>query len=885
MTRTFTTNATTQAERQMGSEPIVLVKVEWGGDVGTRYYAGTEKTIGTIVTRPQLLEIAGLTWQLKQFQAGTVASVAVKLDDSEGDLNTIVDSMSVQDRTATILLHFEGNGEADLVTMVKGKLVSPLEWFEGDRVLSFVIESFVTESEVGFAPREEEYSTLPHESDGKAWPICFGSPLLVPAVRVQKRAQSVLTQPFKAKWHVDEDGNLTLAGDTSIVVEDGSDFPVGNCAINVGGIVIRGVFAGNSFVINSFDEGINLPKFPVVNFDVRVVDDVDFNEPAVAWLASFAPIIGHFMQLRPSSLALGATSPRTYKIVKQEGKKVWFDEGLTDDSGNPVILGVDAFPGEVAWVPRYLWSNPSTDELPSGFTWIIESTRGYVGIEWGLSAGTKVIVWEDYESLFTQTYGDIWVCNLIPSTGIHAVYAEKDGVLTPIPKDFYQKWTSVTLPTFGKTVSAIYIPFTLSELPEQGWGDQVYVVLTSTEGPNVANVIKYLLDTYSEFDTDASSFTDVAAAVANYPVNFALLEKKSTLQVCEDIAWQARCALVYSGTSVKIKYLSVEPASDASIAEANILQDSVKLSFTPAEDVVTRFVAEWRQNYFAKEPFTVTFENNIAAFGLNEEQFQFYIYNERSLVYKSARFWSTRLGHSWQLASLTTFMEMAKLEVHDCLTLALDDETIFNVADVKSIVHGQKYDLKAGIIEKEIWLPRVAGSSSVHADAWLSDDGDVLPAAPYLVWSESDPVMSVKPAPKRPKLAKIVRKKDVSDIGVTWDYLINEYENGYDQPPTKEGIGAKLMDEELELAEDQPITTVPTNTLPYIQTQSGGIILATIGSRVSGSLYNWTKFAGSGTSSGQATEMNGSTAVAAGMKVVLHQADGSFYFFFPIASC
>ena len=886
--RTLTSNASTQADLAMGAEPVAVIKVEWGGSVGTRYYAGAQKTVGTIVTRPQLLDVSGLSWQMKQFQSGSVSSFTVRLDDSEGDIKEILSSMVVENRAASILLHFEGNDEADLVTMVKGKLVSPIEWGEGDRIMTFTVESFVTESEVGYAPTEFQFPTLPKESDGKMWPICFGSPILVPAVRVQKRATSVLMRAFNLTFQVDTNGDLITNGDASLYVEDGSDFPQSTiCALNVGGIVFKGFFSGSTFSITNLSEGVHLPKFVGVNFASRQ-NDGDQNNASVAWMLSYIPVVGHYMLLHPTTFG-GAGSAKTYKIVKQQGRKIWFHEDVIDDVGNKVLTASSAFPGEVAYVPRYGWPNSPEWELPEGHTWMKDDTRGIIGLQWNFSAGTKVIVWEDYSTLFTQSYGDIWVCNGIPNTAIVSVFAQKEGQLAPVSSEFYQKWTSVTIPLFGQTVSAIYMPYALSELPEQGWEDQLYVTMQSSQGPNVADVLKYLLDNYSEFDTDAASFSDVQALVAAYPVNFAIQEKKSTLELCEEIAWQARCALVYAGDAVKIRYISKQPDADATIAEANLLQDSVRLKFTPAEDVVTRFVAEWRQNFYQPDPWLVAYENNVAAFGMREQRFQFYIYNTLSLVQKSASFWATRLGNSWQLASFTAFMERAKMEPQDCLSLELDDESIFNVSEVKSVVQSQDYDFKGCTVSFEVWLPRIAGSNTVHAQAWQDDSGDVAPDSPYLVWSESSPMMTAQLPKRGPRLAKILRAREESDGDVPWKYLLNVYENGYDQPPTQVGVPAKEMDEDAEeIQPDKPVTTTPTASGDYVQPATPvGIVLATISSEVGAGVYNWTKLFGSGPESGTARELNLSTGINAGTKVVLHYANKTegYFFFFPVEDC
>jgi hypothetical protein len=62
-------------------------------------------------------------------------------------------------------------------------------------------------------------------------------------------------------------------------------------------------------------------------------------------------------------------------------------------------------------------------------------------------------------------------------------------------------------------------------------------------------------------------------------------------------------------------------------------------------------------------------------------------------------------------------------------------------------------------------------------------------------------------------------------------------------------------------------------------------VLAEIATEVGGGVYTWTRFAGSGAASGEATELNESTGITPGTRVVLHRAGGAYYFFFPVRTC
>lgn len=66
---------------------------------------------------------------------------------------------------------------------------------------------------------------------------------------------------------------------------------------------------------------------------------------------------------------------------------------------------------------------------------------------------------------------------------------------------------------------------------------------------------------------------------------------------------------------------------------------------------------------------------------------------------------------------------------------------------------------------------------------------------------------------------------------------------------------------------------------------SPGVVLATIAAETGGGVYTWTRYKGVGPASGNCTELNASTGISAGTRVVLHKAEGVYYFFFPVEAC
>ena len=83
--------------------------------------------------------------------------------------------------------------------------------------------------------------------------------------------------------------------------------------------------------------------------------------------------------------------------------------------------------------------------------------------------------------------------------------------------------------------------------------------MSSSVGPNTADIIKWIVENYTDLSVDSVSHLDLQTKIDNYPSNFALFDKRDALQLIEDIAWQSRCVVYARNGTVYFKYLSEMP--------------------------------------------------------------------------------------------------------------------------------------------------------------------------------------------------------------------------------------------------------------------------------------------------------------------------------------
>jgi hypothetical protein len=798
--KTLSGNAATSADQRLGEEPIAVLRIDWPRS-GTRYYASCDFA----PAEGRVLSVGDLVAQAKVDGLGSVGAISFSLDDGDGVLKALTNSNRLEGATAYVYHAFASTPlHVDWTLLLKGAVVGP-EWSEGDRSLSLEVETKIHDLEVGFAIEQEDYDDLVPDEPmlepacvGQAWPLCFGSVLHVPALKVIASPETTLNSTFKK-------------GDTSFTVEDASQFPT-NTPIDV--IIDGMVFTVTVDKVNNrMTVGeANVPKYQSIAFAARESADDDVNNPWVAWIAQDVSIANHFIFFKASN---GNTV--YHRVIRQEGRKIWLDnKTVRQKSGNnqffsgfgiiPEFLQAPTVISQVARFGRDGWGVEMSyvgGATTSNGRLAIKDFRNPIQVisevKWKFPSGEVVRMWGNPAG--SGLHPVRYVANLIPSTAVRGVYAWRTNPKTghrafrAIPINHYNISLSYSL--FGKTPTVIELKQPLSELYGQGWEDTIYVSLKSSVGPNASDIIKWLLENYSNLTVDATTFASVKTKLTKYPMGFARFSKENALSLAESLAWQSRCALIMEDGTVKLKYLSEEPSSDMQLTNALVANRSLVCSNTDAEEIVTQFRAFWQKDYSGRPGKRRTFvlSENVSTYGLRKREYDFFAYNVQSLVQKSASFWAHRVANAWRLAKLNVLKRSAlKLEMFDTVDFALSDSSLLGA--LKGVVEAHSHDFKT-TTGLSIWLPSVVGTMTQDSKAWLSDASDTVPADPADRVSEADydeqwsddasAGYSSDGIASRP--AKIVSKVD-DDPFLKGAFYVNCFDEGYydsdgkENPPT-----------------------------------------------------------------------------------------------------
>ena len=148
--------------------------------------------------------------------------------------------------------------------------------------------------------------------------------------------------------------------------------------------------------------------------------------------------------------------------------------------------------------------------------------------------------------------GAAYVASIVPGTVVSVKAYNSyggDRVLTPVPPELY----SVSTQTFG-SITAVLVTTNvlLSEIlymmpgdltpTTPAWSDELYITFQSSVGPNVVDILTYIINNYTTLTCDPTSFAHVREMLIPFPANFPLLTQQERDPGLEGDRVPARCA-------------------------------------------------------------------------------------------------------------------------------------------------------------------------------------------------------------------------------------------------------------------------------------------------------------------------------------------------------
>lgn len=680
-----------------GIEPISIVRI-WWTDSGYIDYA--DRTVESV--RGRLLSLSDIEDVINLAGNSSSTTVSVTLDDSDGELKEIFNNIDIHRRRVQILQWFNGLPLAEAFVIFEGEVASPVEWAEGDRTLSFEVLSKLEDREVGFSAEEGSFNYIPPELVGKPWPLVFGTVNGVPALQANKAPSGLSGRELGV---IDEKTNDDNINGMLLKLEEIRLAGLRAISIGLAALAKASEFQALQVLANQDGTGEDYSS------DIEHWESVgeDYETQANQYLEEY----GNLNKEIDAARADAATKD----TLKKNSIPVAGSDNFPQRATAVVKIGNQTYQGYFDAGNFNITSHPDPfddDYVPAGLTTITERT---VITEYSTQLPP---------SRFIHLPGgsDIRIAGIYPVTHIAAighvtvfgVSAYRNGILTGVPPNYY----SVEHKTFGSFLATfIVFPTPLSSV-DSGWEDQIYVNIQSEVGPSAIDIMLHLIQQYTPYSWDDDSFSAARTYVDLYPANFALMSRPNVIQLLQQIAFQSRCAIWFNDGKFFLKFLPAESDAIETITKADIDVNSVIVSYTETEEVVTKFVAKWYANLSQEEPNKIIFRNNIRKYGTIEEEYDYFIYNIQEIVEKSAEFWTIRKSNVWKRIAFRTFIHKLKIETWDTILLDIDDRFVADT-DIKAVVESAKYDSSTGKINVVCWVPVRAGEMTKYDFAWPAD--------------------------------------------------------------------------------------------------------------------------------------------------------------------
>lgn len=696
--RSISTYALQTLQTQAGIEPVIIVRVWWGGDAYTSY---CDRKFAAEGLSGKLLEIGGIEDIVDINAAASSVSLTVTLDDSDGEIKQIYNTKDIHKVYVQVLQWFNGIPLSDAFAIFEGEISSPIVWNEGARTLRFDIVTKLEDREVGFSAEEGQFDFIPASTIGVAWPLVFGRVAGVRLIQLTEAPTAILSEGFGI---VDEDIWQSEL--------DSLDAAIAAAWANAQSAYVLGV--SNAYIAGAFTAYGSLPDDPAMA--------LQYNQAAASYYAQANQYSDEYFRLVDERTAKEAErlEQRSYQkstlTITQTNLPVGVN--LTVEIGNYTATAVVNATNQMTLSNLtekinvndkigsndYLFSEP-TDEYK-------REARGQK-FNW-IDGGTKIQVF-NFPRHYIAGIGDLQILN---------VWARNKSGKAVVPAGWYTK--SVVDFGGGLTATKIIFETPITSRPGEWEDGDIEIDCISEVGTNVVDIMEWVIERYCSLGIDTDSFDHVRTLVEEYPANFCVTSRIEVIQLLKDIAFQSRCAIWINDRKFFLRYLPEALAPVDTITEDDIEVNTIEVLTTDTERIVTKFTAVWRERHNQNEPNKIIYRYNIPKYGVQEEEYDFYIYNHHELVAKSAEFWMIRKSNMFKRISCKILLHKLRIETFDPVEIDLQEDIVATGA-VTGVIERATFNPDDDTISIEAWLPVRLGEMTVYSFAQPMDVTDIYP--------------------------------------------------------------------------------------------------------------------------------------------------------------
>jgi hypothetical protein len=699
--RNISANALAFLSQQQGIEPLNIVEISWT-DSTTIFYC--DSPIYDLGIQGKILDLANLENVVNISGSSNSESVNIVLDDSDGSIKEIYNYNDIHKRRVRIYQWFEGLNFADKFIIFVGEISSPIVWKEGDRTLSFEIISKLEDMEIGFSPEEGNFDNIPDDMVGQAWPLPFGTVLGVKCLQID---------PIPTGIVLDSNG-VPDPGLVKTITDLGKKIiELMQLAQNMFQLAVE------AYTLSHYDEN-GAYQLERINEQYESQGDqyVDQGNQYLVDLATARIDLSNAIMELNYQKKYGKKAVRTnggecFPQNQQMNATIGGVKHTGSFNGSDFNVDSTTHPTEEGKAQE-VFKHATTSSVTTGGQDIIEK----VGFVW-IPAGEVFKM--------TSPLPVRYVVSMIPATVLN-VWARKNvddtRVFTQVPQEYY----SVSLQAYGTMVATIITFSQPLSQRDKGWDDEIHVDVQSSVGPNTVDIIEWIIINYSTLAIDATSFNYVRMRLANFTSNFCLKERKNVVQLLNEIAYQARCAIWMNNGVFFLRFLVDEPVPVDTITKDDIIVNTLEIHHTGTEDIVTKLIASYKTTDTQEKDYKIILRNNIYKYGTHQSETNWYIYNVPDSVDLAATFWLIRKSNTWKLLHFRTPLHKLRLETFDAVTIDFSGDEACT-GPVTGIINSVQFNSQELELEFEVWIPVRLGEMTKYLFAWPVDSTvNVYPA-------------------------------------------------------------------------------------------------------------------------------------------------------------
>ncbi len=738
--RNLSANALAKIAVKLGNEPVTIVEVDWMQDTPGSSYA--DRDIGNIPGR--ILEVGELDNVINVSGNDSSQEISLTLDDTDASIKAIIDANDIHKRSTRVYQWFEGMNIGDKFLVFSGKVSSPITWSERDRSVSFTVISQLEDKEIGFSTEEGDFDWIPEGLIGKTWPMIFGTVQDSPCLQFNRAIAGTTQCGVGIVSGEEAHLRAPLGG-------NGTEVDI-NAAKQVFQINhLRAVASGMRYC-DEEEQGDDIDEqaddlwtqMQNAYYRKRLAEECKLLQRELTVQQAIDAAGGNALGCNPVRILGGEDFPQGVGITLRIGSGIFsgsftgVDFHITDrlheeDEEKALVVSREYERLESSYhakcTPKTRLEDLSLEtELPCDSLIYGESVQSHMTIfpqnepekktteaehilqhHWE-EAGTQVGLYDDEE--FT------YVASTIPGTVLSVKAYKKfksDRKLVNLPSELYR----VETVNYGPiTAVQIVVMNLLSSISDQGWEDDLYVTFQSDVGPHTIDILEYIITNFTDLDFDLTSFTAIRTQLDPFPMNFPILDRKNTIDVLQDIAFQARCALWLSNGTFYIKYLPAEPSSDDTFTDADVDADNgMEIELTSTENLVTKMVINWRVSWAEDREQKIILRHNVKKYGTQTEDFDFFCFSQPDIILKAATFWLIRKSNTWKKVSFKTYLNKLHLETFDTVTLDFSGDHV-STGSVKAIVEKASYNSADNTIDFTCLTPVKSGTMVKYIHFW-----------------------------------------------------------------------------------------------------------------------------------------------------------------------